>query len=357
MIRWISIVLAVVGLCIGVYAVATAQEKKIDLPLARPAAVNPYEKGVAALGIIEPSGRDVAIAAPEAGLVSRVLVDVGDSVAVGDVLFQLDTRVLDADLVRAGANVVAARAEVDRWHAIPRAEDLPPLEASVAQARAVLSDRDDQLRLVQSAFERGANTDRDVSSARFARDNARAGLERAEADLARLRAGGWKADLVVAEAALKQREGEVAALELLKERLTVRAPRTGKVLRRSIEPGEFATSSPSQPAMILGDLSKLNVRAQVDEEDIGFIAPARQGGATTSNSLRAVARVRGGGSGEFPLRLLRIEPYARPKSDLLGSNVERVDTRVIDVVFEIETLPDAAIFPGQAVDVFIEARE
>lgn len=354
MIRWISIVLAVLGMALGIYAVATAQEAKVDLPLARPPAINPFERGVAALGIVEPSGRDVAISAPEAGLVTTVHVDVGDTVSAGDSLFQLDTRIIDADLIRAQANVTAARAEIDRWHAIPRAEDLPPLEASVAQAKAVLADREDQLRLVRSAFERGANTDRDVSAATFARDSANAAYERAVSDLARLRAGGWKADLDVAEAALTQRQSEVAALELLKERLTVRAPRAGKVLRRSIEAGEYATINPAQPAMILGDLATLNIRAQVDEEDIALIAPPNL--TTTTTTPRATARARGGIGQEFALSLVRIEPYARPKTDLLGTNIERVDTRVIDVVFRVEKLPDVALFPGQAVDVFIEAR-
>jgi len=345
MTRWVTILLAVLGLAVAIVAVSSARDEKAELPLARPASVNPFASGVAALGIVEPTGRDVAIVAPEAGLVAAVHAEVGRAVKAGEPLFELDTRVLRADLIRARASVESAKAEIARWHALPRAEDLPPLEAAVARARAQVADIDEQLRLTEQTVSRGAGTDRDVSSVRYAAEAARADLARAEADLAKARAGGWEPDLAIARAQLAQREAEVAALEMLMGRLVVRAPRDGVVLRRGVEPGEYATTDASRPPMILGDLSRLSVRAQVDEEDIALVG----------NEPKAVARTRGSVQRDVPLRLTRIEPYARPKTDLSGANVERVDTRVIDVVFEVTAPPDTPLFPGQAVDVFIEA--
>jgi HlyD family secretion protein len=351
-IKVITIVLAVLGLLIGVYAVAATKENPPQLPLAREASVNPFDLGVAALGIVEPAGRDVAIVAPEAGLVAKVFVDVGDSVAAGDPLFELDSRLLQADLIRAEAAVQAARADVDRWHALPRAEDVPPLEAALTRAQADLADREEALRLAQQVQQRGASNDRDVSVARFARDAAGADVQRAQADLAKLKAGGWRPDLTIAEATLAQRTAEVEALRVTLGRLTVRAPRPGRILRRSVEAGETATTDTSRPALLLGDLSKLSVRAQVDEEDIALIAGAH------AEARTAVARTRGSVVRSVPLKLLRVEPYARPKADLTGANTERVDTRVIDVVFEVTEVPeDAPLFPGQAVDVFIDAQK
>jgi HlyD family secretion protein len=359
--RWLTILLSVVGLFVAIYAVAHAEEKTAPPPLARPASINPFASGVAALAIVEPAGRDVGVVAPEPALVTKVLVDVGDAVTQGQTLFELDTRTLQADLLRAQAAVAAAESEVQRWHALPRAEDKPPLIARVARARAFLEDSEDRLRLEEDASKRGANNPRDVSIARFARNAAQAELAQAQADLDKLEAGGWKPDLDIATAIRDARKAEVDALKVLMDRMIVRAPRDGMILRRAIEPGEFATSSGDRPAMILGDLRQLRVRAQVDEEDIALVA----GLSTTAanDSTRAVARRRGGVPTEFPLRLVRIEPFARPKSDLIGSNVERVDTRVVDVLFEV--LPAAAnqpgatvpLIPGQAVDVFINTAE
>lgn len=355
MIRRLTILLAVIGLAVAAYAVANSKTTPPELPLARPPSVNPYASGVAALGLVEPAARDVSVVSPESGLVTRVHAEVGDQVKSGDALYELDSRLLDADLLRAEAAVTAAEAEIARWHALPREEDLPPLEASLSRAQAQLADRNEALHLAEQVQQRGANNERDVSLARYARDTAAAEFERARADLARMRAGGWKPDLAVAQAQLGQRRAEVEALRVLKDRLIVRAPRDGQVLRRSIEPGENASTDSSRPAMILGDLTRLHIRAQVDEEDIALVTGANGDPLPARN---AVARTRGSVVRDVPLRLLRVEPYARPKLDLTGSNIERVDTRVIDVLFEVTQTPaDAPLLPGQAVDVFIEGPQ
>ncbi len=353
MVRWLSILLAIVGLGIGYLAVRHSRENPPDLPLARPASVNPFERGVAALGIVEPSSRSIDIVAPEPGLVVEVGVDVGDHVKKGQVLFKLDSRVIESQLTRARAAVPVGEAEIARWHALPRTEDLPPLEAAVNAARAILADREELLRMNEAAAEGKASSARELSAQRFAVQVARAELARAEAELAKAKAGGWEPDRVVALAQLDKYKAEVAALELLLDRLSVRAPRDAVVLRRSIEPGEFAPADPKQASLILGDLDHLRVRAQVDEEDLALV----------SAGAKSIARTRGAEPRTFSLRFVRIEPYARPKSDLFGTTVERVDTRVVDVLYDIEAAGDAGapasvpttIVPGQALDVFIEA--
>ncbi|MFA6045269.1 MAG: HlyD family efflux transporter periplasmic adaptor subunit [Phycisphaerales bacterium] len=347
MVRWITIVLSVTGLAIGVWAVATADEKPVKIPLARPASVNPYLNGVASLGIVEPADRNVAAVAPEPGLITEVFVHVGDHVKEGDPLFRLDTRRLEADLVRADAAVVAAQADVDRWHALPRVEDVPPLEAAVARAEALAKDREDLMNLTRAAVAKGSGSDRDLTATQFAMEAAKAELDRAKAELAKMQAGGWQPDLKIAEAALRQRQAEVSAFKLLIDRLTVRASRAGTVLRREVEPGEFASTDANRASIILGDLDHLAVRAQVDEEDIALV----------SADARATCRTRGSVVVETPLKFLRIEPYARPKVDITGANLERVDTRVIDVVFELQGPLQVPLYPGQAVDVFIEAAK
>ncbi len=358
--RWLSILLAIVGLGVGYLAVRHSRENPPDLPLARPASVNPFERGVAALGIVEPASRSIDIVAPEPGLVVEVGVDVGDHVKKGQVLFKLDSRTIESQLTRARAEVPVGEAEISRWHALPRKEDLPPLEAAVAAARTILADREELLRMNEAAAEGKAANARELSAQRFAAQVARSELARAEAELDKAKAGGWEPDRVVAEAQLAKYKAEVAALELLLDRLSVRAPRDAVVLRRSIEPGEFAPADPKQASLILGDLDHLRVRAQVDEEDLALVSAAS----------RAVARTRGAEQRTFNLRFVRIEPYARPKSDLFGTTVERVDTRVVDVLYDIEAAGDGdaagqaseaagtravTIVPGQALDVFIEA--
>lgn len=353
MIRWLTIILSLVGLAVGMFAVAVGKTEIPNPPLARPASVNPFGKGVAALGIVEPSGRAIEIASADPGLVAEVLVDVGDVVQKDQVLMRLDSRAIDSQIVAARGELAASQAEIDRWHAIPRAEDIPPLEAALLRAKATLADADDKLKRSMDAVKSGAMSARDVASSESAVEVARAEVASAQANLDRLKAGGWKADLAVAEAAAQSVKARIESLEVLKDRLTVRAPRDATVLRREVEPGEYILGpvSRTRAPLVLGDLRKLNVRAQVDEEDIGLIA---------MNS-KAVGRTRGAVQRELELKFVRIEPYARPKPTLSGANTERVDTRVIDVVLEVvgaaDGKADYRIFPGQAIDVFIDSAK
>lgn len=347
MLRWLTVVASLFGLTVGIWAVATADEKKPEIPLARPAAVNPFGRGVAALGVIEPADKIVSLAAPESGLVMEVMVDVGDRVKAGDPLFRLDSRKLEADLVRAESARAAGESEVARWHALPRKEDVPPLEAAAAAAESSWQDKEQQRQLVVEAYQHGSGTDRDVSKATYAALAAKAEFDRTNADLLKMRSGGWQPDLVVAESNVARLRAEVDALKLLVARLTVRAPRDGTILRRQIEVGEYAFADSTRSAIILGDLSNLNIRAQVDEEDIGLV----------KGKPKASARTRGAVVQDIPLELVRIEPFARPKTDLMGTNSERVDTRVVDVLFRMTRLPDSPVFPGQAVDVFVDAGD
>ncbi|QYU66695.1 HlyD family secretion protein [Leptolyngbya sp. 15MV] len=138
-----------------------------------------------------------------------------------------------------------------------------------------------------------------------------------------------------------------AGVDLQIARKTVAAPVAGTILKRNVEPGQFVAADPRQPAIVLGDLSTLHVRARVDEEDIPMLQP----GAS------AIARVRGRAEISIPLTMIRIEPLVEPKTQLTGSTTERVDTRGIEVLFRVNTPADgrtAPMFPGQNVYVFID---
>lgn len=348
MTKWITVILSIAGLCAGAVAVSRSKVVPPQVPLAREASINPFGKGIAALGIIEPAGRMVSVSVPEPGLVTEVLVQVGDVVKQGQPLLKLDSRKLESELETARAWIPLAEAEITRWRSLPRAEDLPPLRALIQAKKAEFAEKQIQLRINEDAFARGAATERDVAIRRALMEAAEADLARAQADYDKMVAGGWKPDLDLLIASLEQRKSEVRSLELLIDRLTVRAPRDGTVLRRQIEAGEYASADPARINLLLGDLSTLHVRAQVDEEDIALLASG------DTASIRAMARTRGVVAKDMELRVIRIEPFARGKTVLSGENAERVDTRVIDVLLQFTTPPAVPLYPGQAVDVFIE---
>lgn len=347
MVKWSTILIAVAGLALAVYAVATeGRTNLVPPPPASSPSVNPFAKGIAAAGTIEAASRNVSIASPEGGVVSDVFAKVGQSIKKGDPLFKLDSRVLEAELIRARASHDSAAARLARLRAAPRAEELPPVQAAVLRAKARLADAVDVFKDTQSAASSGAVSQMEIQRRRFAVDIASAELEQAESQVRLVQSGAWEPDVQVAQAELKQVEAEISAIELRLSRLTVRAPITGTILKQNIEPGQYAAAAATGvPAMILGDISTLRVRARIDEEDAPLL----------KDNSRAIARIRGVAAEDVPLKWMWIEPLAQGKLELTGSTTERVDTRVVEVVLEIPQMPRARLFAGQVVDVYIES--
>jgi hypothetical protein len=54
------------------------------------------------------------------------------------------------------------------------------------------------------------------------------------------------------------------------------------------------------------------------------------------------------------LSFVRVEPFVVPKRSLTGENTERVDTRVLQVIYAVESA-ETTLYVGQQVDVFINA--
>ena len=344
MIRWATFIVAAAGLTLGVYTAATARHDAPKAPLAGEPSVNPYAHGIAATGQVEAATRNVPIGSPEGGLVMKVLVEVGQEVKAGDPLFELDSRPLQSDLLKARAAKEAAEAALKRIQAQPRAEDLPPLEATVRGAEAEVADWTDQYNRYGEAQAQVASGDYEKVRRKYLLDGAKARLAVAQAKLALAKAGAWTPDIDVAKADVAQADANMKALEMLIDRRTVRAPIDATILKRNIEPGQFAAADPAYQPIVLGDLRQLNIRARVDEEDL----PMLRAGA------KAQARVRGQKAVMVPLSMIRIEPLAEPKTQLSGSTTERVDTRVLEVMFKVDDLSIATLYPGQLLDVFID---
>ncbi len=307
--RYGSIFAALLGVVMIIQVVRVQAENKIqpanDPPVTPPS--KPYAQAVAATGILEALSENVAVGVPSPGLVSKILVKVNDPVRSGQPLFKLDDRELRAEEITARAQREVAQAQIE-------------------VKQALLAKLDAQMARLLSVTDRRAISDDD--------------LENRQQDVAIARA-----ELTASRAQLSVAEASVQRIEQLIERLTVRAPRDGQVIQLNIREGEFAATAPKSPAMILGEIGKLQVRADVDEQNATRIR----------NGQQAVAYLKGDPNVKFPLRFIRIEPFVIPKISLTGSSVERVDTRVLQVIYSLERPADAPLYVGQQVDVFIEA--
>lgn len=302
------------------------------------------ESSVAAVGLIEANTENIAISCAVSGMVTQLYVKAGDRVQQGQKLFSVDDRDLQADLVVKRAALENARAQLAKLKAEPRPEELPPLEAKVTEARALLADAEVQVQLVESVSDSRAVKKEDILRRRQNYEAAKARLAQAEKNLALIKAGAWAPDLEIARSQVAQAEVAVRQDEVHIGRLTTRAPIAGRILQNKVRLGQYAQCGPlSEPLMILGSVSPLHVRVDVDEHDAWRV---REGAS-------ALGSPRGNGSLRIPLQFVRFEPYLIPKKSLTGDSTERVDTRVLQVIYRVAD-ENSSLFVGQQMDVYIE---
>lgn len=274
-------------------------------PLAQPARA-PFRKGVGGSGLVEADGENVRIAAPQSGLITEVMARVGDRVATGTSLLQMDNRQAAAD-----ARVQESQIEV--------------LEARVKEAESQVADRRDQ-------YDRTSPlTQKEVLSVNETKRNFYA-LRTAEAALTR------------AKAELSQARTTLERVRVTLDVLTVKAPRAGKVLQVNVRAGEFANQMSSDALMLLGETDSLQVRADIDEQNASRVR--RESPAT--------AYVKGAADKPVPLEFVRIEPYILPKRSLTGLSTERVDTRVLQVIYRFRPTKEFPVYVGQQMDVYVD---
>lgn len=344
--RYVLPLLAVAGFTFALwFTFSTNQPVPAAEPVTAPP-LAPYETYVAGSGIIETRTENISIGVPMPGLVVEVFVKEGGMVKIGDPLFKLDDRSYKADLAARQTALEVAKEKLTRLEKTPRPEDVPPVEARAEAARESLADAKSQLALRENITDKRAISADDLDRRRYAVRIAEANLKTAQAELALLKAGSWKEDIKVAQAEIAAQEALVQQAQTDLERLIVRSPIDGQVLQVNTRPGEYAQASAlSTPLMMLGEVNPLHVRVDIDEHDSWRI----------HKEARAHASLRGNKEIGTDIEFVRIEPYVVPKRSLTGDSTERVDTRVLQVIYSFDR-KELPVYIGQQMDVFIEAN-
>lgn len=338
-------VVAAVALTFAVLSVARLRPANAKFEPHLPPPSASFEERVGAVGLVEASSENIAVSLPVAGLVTEVYVRAGDRVLKGQKLFSLDDRDVRAELALREASLEFVKAKLARLASSPRPEEIPAAAARVKETEAQLSDAQVQLEIIESVQDKRAIRGEDLERRKRAVKIAAARVEEAEATLKLLKAGTWSMDIDVAKAEVQHAIRQVDRIQADLDRLTITAPITGAVLQCKVRPGEYATAGPVvQPLILLGSTERLHVRADVDERDAPRVKPGAQ----------VLASVRGAAGQKYPLRFVRFEPFIVPKKNLTTDATERVDTRVLQVIYALDK--GAPVLPGQQMDVLIEAK-
>jgi len=292
----VLLLLAVLGIGLALVAVFRSNRPiPPTTPVVQPPQT-PFPYAVAGAGIIEASTGNIAVGTPVSGIIMEIYVKVRDHVKVGDPLFKVDDRELQAQRLTAAAGIKEAEAVLAKSrHRLEFIEELSRRDKSAVSAQQ-LSELHDEVEVGRTA-------------------------------------------LASSKAQAEQVDAEIA-------RRTVRAPVAGVILQIHSRLGEYAQAGvPDSPLMILGGDNRLYVRVDIDENEAWRVRP----------EANAVAFLRSNPDIKMSLRFEYLEPYVVPKTALTGRSTERTDTRVLQVLysFDKDVLP---VYVGEQVDVFIEAK-
>lgn len=283
---------ALLGVVFVVYMVRKTTSVEAMPALPSPPAQKPSARVIAAAGMVEALRENTSIGVPVSALVKQVFVKVWDKVEAGAPLLQLDDSELQAQLTAQQADVRVREAEL----------------AKASRQH----ERTESLRASQGVSQDEADTRRD--------------------------------EFAVAQARLESARATVTQTEALIERLTVRAPIRGTVLQVNTRAGEYATPGAESAPLLLGSIEEVQVRADVDEQ----VAPRVKAGS------KATGYLKGDTQNAIAMEFVRIEPFVTPKRNLTGSGSERVDTRVLQIIYKIPNETARRIYVGQQMDLFIE---
>lgn len=356
--RKILFLLSVIGLlagCVGAYLFGITQP---PLPPAFTPPTNPFPNGIYAEGIVEsdqPSGENINIYPEVPGTVKRILVTEGQEVRKGTPLLLIDDSIQRATAEQQQSQAQAARTLLEELKAQPRKENLDVAKAQVDAAQAALKTAQDSLLKQENAYElnpKSVSKDA-LDSAANAAEVAKANLEVARKQYDLTKAGAWIYDINNQEKQHNALQKAYESSSALLTKYTLVAPRDGVVMAINVTPGSFVSNQGSyetytegmSPVLVLGGPSTwLNVRCYVDEILVPRIPPPA--------SIKARMSVRGSNV-KIAMQYVRVQPFVSPKIELADQKQERVDVRVLPLIFKIKKPAGMNLYPGELVDVYI----
>jgi multidrug resistance efflux pump len=300
---------------------------------------------VSAPGRVEGASETTEIGSAMDGVIREVLVEEGDRVEAGAVLATLECGDLEAAFgaARAGhRRSVESRRRVVRG---AREEERRVAEAEVAAAEAAL----ERARQRHGRLERLVREGELIARDEF--DEAVRDLAVAEAGLAAaqeverlVEAGPLPEEVARADAEVAEAEARVREASERAAKCAIAAPFAGQVLRVHRRPGEQVSLAFPRAVVSLADVSRLRVRAEIDERDLGSVREGQR------------VRVTADALGERALegRVASVGRIMGRKGIRTGDPAEKSDRDVLEVVVDLEQA-DPVLVVGLRVTVeFVE---
>ena len=284
--------------------------------------------------------QEIKLAARTFGRILEVFVSDGDSVRKNQVVAVLENEDSKARVQEARAQLARARAILDRLLAGARPEERKAQQARMIEAQALAKNAVQKHERVRKLFAAGGIVSRAVL------DQAKQNRKAAMARLASLiMAPPRSEDLAATHADVQLANARLMGAQDHLDNTFVRSPVNGIVVKRFMNPGEaISYESLSRPILSVSDISKLMIRAEIDETDIGKIQLGQK--------ARITADAFPGQS--FAARVVRISGGMGKKEILTDNPLDKVDTEILETFLELE--PDVPLRVGLRVDLHIQLK-
>ena len=261
--------------------------------LTTPATVQPLTVRITASGSVQPV-QTVNLSPETSGILEALYVEQGDRVEQGQLIAQMKSDELEAQVQQYRAVVAEAQANLQDVRRGSRPEEIAQAIAAVDAARAQMRDTEARSDLAENdltrsrqLYERGAISENELENAQRERRSAEAGLEQAQARvdeslrrLDDLRNLPEPEVVAQAEARLDQARAQLKATQVRLNDNSIRAPFAGIITQKYATEGAFVTPTTSASDLssatstaIVALAQDLEILAEVPEADISFIEP------------------------------------------------------------------------------------
>jgi ABC exporter DevB family membrane fusion protein len=295
---------------------------------------------VAGQGRIEPLGEVVRLSFEVSGILEEIHVAEGDEVRAGQAMARLKNQTHQAEVREAQSLVAIRQAELDKLRSGTRPEAKRQALAELEQARTLMENALREAKRRQQLADKGyvgqETTDRAWTEYKAARQRLES---RRQVYLQSVSAR--KEDVNAGRARLEQARARLDTSRARLEQTVLRAPGPVTVLKLHLRPGERVSPFFHSPVASVGDLSRLRLRVEVDEEDLAKIRVGQE----------AFARADAYGAREFKGEVVDKGRMIGPKTITGDDPGERKDRKVLEVLVEFDSHED--LLPGLRMDAFI----
>lgn len=308
--HWTTIgaVLTAVSLITAGCSESTSGTTNDNVPVVKTWKVASTQAGVIASGKIA-AAEEIQVVSKVSGKAATVNVNEGSVVKKGDVLVTLEAADYQQQIAQAQAAIAGAQAKLRDTKAGARTEQLQQLASTVEQAKASLDVAQSNYTRMKALFDSGALSQAELEKTSLDLEKARTGLQQAQAayDLAK---AGPTSDTVAALQAEVSRLN--SSLELAKssyDNTIVRAPISGIVAKRNLDPGEMAAAG--TPLLVLVNMNDVKVEASVPQEQINSVKVGSTvdvkvsslGGKVLQGKVEFVSPISDANSSSFPIKV------------------------------------------------------